>query len=179
MGEAAKLLNKGEAETRIRELAKLRADGEPSKLKEALEIARAWGIREETVEELFDNAERLAAEVWVESETEAEAFFKNSRAQPEVELTQKQPADEADDGGVEFDESDFAPEVEPPPTIEQKQEMLEELAELWAKDPIAYARKKKEVANRLAVNQVYVDSAVKQIRDRSPRKMESSPKQRG
>jgi hypothetical protein len=59
--EAAKLLNKDDAETKIRALAKLRADGGPNKLKEALGVARAWGIKEEIVEELFDDAELLAA----------------------------------------------------------------------------------------------------------------------
>src|SRR6516164_9853965 len=82
--DAAKLVSKIDAETKIRELAKLRADGGPSRLDEALEIARTWGIKESDVGELFDNAERLAAETWIESEEEAESFFKKPRAQPEV-----------------------------------------------------------------------------------------------
>jgi hypothetical protein len=52
---------------------------------------------------------------------------------------------------VEFHESDFAPEVELPPTIEEKQRMLEELADLRKSNPIGYAEKKKQAADRLDV----------------------------
>jgi hypothetical protein len=54
---------------------------------------------------------------------------------------------------VEFHESDFAPEIELPPTIEEKQRMLEELADLRKSNPIGYAEKKKQAADRLDVSQ--------------------------
>jgi len=81
MVEAAKPQSKADAEAKIKELAKLRADGGPNCVSEALEIAGAWGIRESFVEELFDDAERLAA---VASEDD---FFKNTAVQPSVEPT--------------------------------------------------------------------------------------------
>src|SRR6516162_7834631 len=40
---------------------------------------------------------------------------------------------------VEFHKSDLAPEIEPPPTLDEKQRMLEELADLRTSDAIQYA----------------------------------------
>jgi hypothetical protein len=65
MNEAAGLTCKADAEARIKELAKERAEGGRRRLVEALEIAGEWGIREDWVERLFEEAERLAAEVFV------------------------------------------------------------------------------------------------------------------
>jgi hypothetical protein len=75
---------------------------------------------------------------------------------------------------VKFHESDLAPEVEPLPTIEEKQRMLEELADLRESDPIGYAEKKKQAADRLDVSQDAVEKAVKRIRDGRPREEEQS-----
>ena len=70
---------------------------------------------------------------------------------------------------VEFHESDFAPEIELPPTIEEKQRMLEELADLRKSNPIGYAEKRKQAADRLEVSQDAVERAVKRITDGKPR----------
>jgi hypothetical protein len=85
--ETAKLLSKSEAEGRIREWAKLLADGGPNKLKEALGVARAWGIKEEIVEELFDDAERLAAGAGEIFENLEEDYA----PQPETKVRQEKP----------------------------------------------------------------------------------------
>jgi hypothetical protein len=69
---------------------------------------------------------------------------------------------------VEFHESDLAPEVVRPPTIEEKQAMLEELADLWSADPLRYVERRREVAKRLETNQEAVERAVKQVRDARP-----------
>src|SRR5262249_50109934 len=58
--EAVKLLSKVDAQRKIRELVDLRVQGGPSRLKEALEVAEAWGIP--GVRELFETADRMAAE---------------------------------------------------------------------------------------------------------------------
>jgi len=84
--------------------------------------------------------------------------------------TEKQPAMEL----VEFHKSDFAPEVKRPPTIEEKQEMLENLADLWSVDPLQYAEKKKQAADWLGISQEVVERAVKRIADGRPRKDEQS-----
>jgi hypothetical protein len=73
---------------------------------------------------------------------------------------------------VEFHESDFAQEVIAPPTVEEKQRMLEGLADLRDIDPLAYAEKKKEAADWLGVNQIAVERGIKQIRDARPKKEE-------
>src|SRR5262249_19581768 len=71
---------------------------------------------------------------------------------------------EEDEVAVEFHESDFAPQVERPPTIVEKQRMLEGLADLWDSDPIEYAKRKRESAGRLDVSEAIVEEAVKRIR---------------
>src|SRR2546430_9656267 len=75
---------------------------------------------------------------------------------------------------VEFPESDLAPEIELPPTIEEKQRMLEELADLRKSNPIRYEKKKKEAADRLAVSRAAVEEEVKRIRHGRPREEEQS-----
>src|SRR5262245_36793056 len=84
--EAVRLLSKADAENRIKELAKIRADGGPDHRGEAVKIAGDWGIKERDVQQLFDEAERLAAEaheVWIETGARPKDFFKNTAAQPE------------------------------------------------------------------------------------------------
>jgi hypothetical protein len=75
---------------------------------------------------------------------------------------------------VEFHESDLAPEIEPLPTLEEKQRMLEELADLRKSDPIQYEKKKKEAADRLEVSRAAVEEEVKRIRDGRPKEEEQS-----
>ena len=91
-------------------------------------------------------------------------------AQRDVESEKQQPAMEL----VEFHKTDFAPEVQRPPTIEEKQEMLENLADLWSVDPLQYAEKKKQAADWLNVTQEAVERAVKRIADGTPKKEEQS-----
>src|SRR5262249_24694214 len=106
------------------------------------------------------SVEKRAAEVTAELDAAAR--------QRDVEI-EKQPVMEL----VEFHESDFAPEVKRPPTIEEKQEMLENLADLWSVDPLQYAEKKKQAADRLDVSQEVVERAVKRIVDGRPREEQS------
>ena len=99
-----------------------------------------------------------------------------------VEITKKlegavvepEPVAEPEPAVVEFHKSDLAPEIEPPPTIEERQRMLEELADLRRSNPIGYAEKKKQAADRLDVSQDAVEMAVKRIRDGRPREEEQS-----
>src|SRR5262249_48608346 len=79
-----------------------------------------------------------------------------------------------DEVAVEFHENDFAPQLSRPPTINEKQRMLEGLADIWSIDPIKYAEGKKEAADRLGVSQDTVERAVKQIRDGRPKEEEQS-----
>src|SRR5262245_44696203 len=94
-----------EAEGRIIALVKERADGGPSRLGEALEIARSAGIGDGWVRKRFEEAEQAlneATEVWIRGDeegedpvvasrakrakqTEAEASFKKPEVQPSVE----------------------------------------------------------------------------------------------
>ena len=108
------------------------------------------------------SVEKRAAEVTAELDAAAR--------QRDVESEKQQPAMEL----VEFHKSDFAPEVQRPPTIEEKQEMLENLADLWSVDPLQYAEKKKQAADWLNVTQEAVERAVKRIVDRRPRREEQS-----
>src|SRR5262245_28974676 len=101
------------------------------------------------------SVEKRAAEVTAELDAAAR--------QRDVESEKQQPA-------VEFHKSDFAPEVQRSPTIEEKQEMLENLADLWSVDPLQYAEKKKQAADRLDISQEAVERAVKRIADGRPRK---------
>src|SRR5215471_15493709 len=81
-----------------------------------------------------------------------------------------------DEVAVEFHESDFALQLAHPPMVDEKQEMLEGLADIWSIDPIKYAERKKEAADRLGViiSQDAVERAVKQIRDGRPKDEEQS-----
>ena len=65
-----------------------------------------------------------------------------------------------------FHPSDLAEPKAAPPTIEEKNRALEELADLWRTDPIAYAEKKHELAERLCTTVLAIDRAVKVVRDR-------------
>jgi hypothetical protein len=104
--------------------------------------------------------------------TENEVIDAAIEAAAPIRRRENETPQEADE--VEFHESDLAPEPEPPPTIEERDRMLEELANLWNDDPLAYALRRKEVADRLAVNQVAIDRAVKLIRDKRPEETEQS-----
>ena len=53
--EAVKLFSKSDAEAKIKELAKKRADGGPDRREQALQIAWVWGINKGDVHELFDD----------------------------------------------------------------------------------------------------------------------------
>jgi hypothetical protein len=106
------------------------------------------------------SAEKRAAEITAELDAAAR------QRGAEIE---KQPVER-----VEFHESDFAPQLAHPPTINEKQRMLEGLADIWSIDPIKYAERKKEAADRLGVSQDAVERAVKQIRDGRPKEEEQS-----
>src|SRR6266540_3079245 len=103
-----------------------------------------------------------------ERAAEITADIENAEAKDEKTRVEEPKAE------VEFHESDFAPEIQPLPTIEQKHRMLEELADLWESDPIQYEKKKKEAADRLDVSRAVVEEGVKRIRDGRPRKEEQS-----
>src|SRR5262245_46256788 len=86
-----------DAENRIIELVKERAEGGPNRRLEALEIAGEHGIKGAWVTGLFDEAEETlnqATEVWItntepEPEREPEGSFKKPEAQPDVEKPAK------------------------------------------------------------------------------------------
>jgi hypothetical protein len=63
------------------------------------------------------------------------------------------------------------------PTPEQKDKWLDELAGLWDSDPIEYAKKKRDVADRLGVAQNIVQEAVKRKRDEKPEDAQSQATQ--
>src|SRR5262249_6745464 len=56
-----------------------------------------------------------------------------------------------------------------PPTIEDRRQMLEELANLHSVDPLAYVEKRKVAAKRLATTVAAIEQAVKQVRDARPK----------
>jgi hypothetical protein len=64
---------------------------------------------------------------------------------------------------IKFDPSDQAPKAPAPPTIEDKNRTLEELADLYESDPLAYAEGRKDWAKRLFTTVLAVDKAVKMI----------------
>ena len=64
-----------EAEAQIAELVRLRLEGEPSRMEEAREIAREWGLNEKEVIDRFAEAELALEELRPEKVTEAEIFF--------------------------------------------------------------------------------------------------------
>ena len=82
--EAVKLFSKSDAEAKIKELAKKRADGGPDRREQALQIAWVWGINKGDVHELFDDAERVVGQRKKSEEKKAEAFFKKPELQPSV-----------------------------------------------------------------------------------------------
>src|SRR5262249_45849390 len=86
------ILDVFEAQAAIGDLVKLRADGGPNRLDEALEIAKEWGFDETEVRGRFEEAELALEEVWPDKKNkfklvdeEAQASFKNSAVQPAVE----------------------------------------------------------------------------------------------
>jgi hypothetical protein len=108
----------------------------------------------EKAKELYEERLRGEAEIEIEIAEQDE----NARVETEAEEAAE----------VEFHESDLAPEVVRPPTVEEKQRMLEELADLWSADPLRYAERRKEVARQLETNQEAVERAVKLVRDTRP-----------
>lgn len=65
-----------------------------------------------------------------------------------------------------FHPSDLAEPKAAPPTIEEKNRALEELADLKGKDPITYAGKRKELAAELCTTVAAIDQAVKIVLER-------------
>src|SRR6516164_4855203 len=83
--EAVKLFSKSDAEAKIKELAKKRADGGPDRREQALQIAWVWGINKGDVHELFDDAERVVSQRKKREEEETQAVSsKNPEMQPSV-----------------------------------------------------------------------------------------------
>jgi hypothetical protein len=70
---------------------------------------------------------------------------------------------------VQFHQSDKVEEEPLPPTVEEKQEMLEELADLWTQDPLAFDTKLKDAAGRLGVTKEAAKRAVRKVRDERPK----------
>jgi hypothetical protein len=67
---------------------------------------------------------------------------------------------------VGFHPSDLAPDAPALPTIEEKNQALEALADLWDTDPLAYADGRKVWADRLCTTVAAIDKAVRLVRDR-------------
>jgi hypothetical protein len=83
MEAVRKLLDQFEAEAAIDDLVKLRADGGPSRLEEALEIAREWDLDEGEVRGRFEEAELALRELRPEKIL---AEVQPIRVEPKVEV---------------------------------------------------------------------------------------------
>jgi hypothetical protein len=128
--EASGLTCKADAEARIKELVKERAEGGPSRLREALKIAVGWGIREDWVERLFEEAERLAAEVFVASQDD---FFKNTAVQPSVVEAPKSSVEEPPTATIsasaskpwirQFPKPSGGPALKPAPEVDYRKQV--------------------------------------------------------
>jgi len=99
------------------------------------------------------------ARLWSEAfHRKRASFFASAGFQEEVANLKK-------DERVRFDESDRVRAKEKPPNIKEKQAALNEMADLYKTDPIAYAVKVKDWAKKLYTTQGALHKAVKIVLD--------------
>src|SRR5262249_47313897 len=179
--EAQAALRAGKVVEKIAGLMEARAKGEDIRLEEL--FALVDGCRDELSVEEIARWKREVGEDWDRIEAppvEAKPIqrWHNGRrlllvkpppqAPKTTETNKEPPKTEAAPrvlGDIKFHKSDLKPEVKLP-TIKEKEEALEKLADLREGDPLAYAEGRKEWANRLCTTVAAIDQAVKIVLDK-------------